>query len=389
MFMLALVLTSGALCRAALAQDSVVLREWAELPAAGPVTLGLIAELSGEQAAALASVEIPLTAARPSPDGWLTVDLASVRSAVRAVPGVNWGRLVVRGSTCDVRRAAPVPATVGSNPSGQRAEAASGPTVRDVIEQRLRDAYAPDGAEIRFEFDESDAALLGAPVSGRTADVQLIGTSERQTVSVRLFEGLGQALSGTARVGVSVERDVAVCTVPLRRGEPILAENMTTERRWISPTVRAIEPGRAVGRVARGRIDAGSVITEADAEAPLLVKKGDLVDVYCLSGSINLKSIARALENGREGEVVRFQNPGASRHFTARVDGPRRAVTAVGALPGGPEEPARADGAGAADTGKPETPESRADSRTRRVRYINLGDRAVDRAPGPRKESSR
>jgi len=388
--MFAAAIVAQALAALAPAQDSVVLREWAELPEHGPVTLGQVAELEGEQAAGLGGTVIPLHGAGAVSDGWATIELSTVRDAIRAVPGINWGRLVLRGSSCAVRRGGASHVSVRAPDPGTRAPGPGVPAVRDLVTQRLHETLGGDRSEIRLTFDDSDRVLLDTPVAGCTADVQMIGTSDRQAVTVRLYEGLRQVAAGTVRVGVSVKRTVTVCTTPLRRGDPILAGQVSVEERWISPTIRPVEAGGAVGRVARGTIRAGSVIEESDAESPVLIKKGDLVDVYCLSSSINLKSIARALESGREGEVIKFQTPSGSRPFLARVDGPSRAVTGVGALSGAADQPASiGDAAAPARAAHAAPPAPATDSRSRRVKFIDLGNKSLNRPAPDRREDSR
>jgi len=373
-----MVLLAAVLARSGLAQDVVTLRESAELPARGPVLLAQIAELSGPGAQALAGIEVSFEQSSAGQDGWLNIGVAEVRGALRKASDVNWGKLIVRGSTCAVRRASDVPPakkTVAAEPETPEAE---GPTVRAIVEKRVREVAGGRDEDVRLTFDDTARSLLDTSVAGRTADIQLLGTSNRQVVSVKLFEGLRQVASGTVRVEVSVRRVVAVSATGLRRGDTITAENVRTEERWIAPTRRPVDASKVVGRVARGRIDAGAIIEETDAESPVVVKKGDLVDVYCLSSSVNLKSVARALESGREGDSIRFQTAGSKRPFTARVDGPGRAVTGVGALPGAEgSEPLRE--VAATNLHSKDGMTAVREQASRRVRYVHLGDQPVSR----------
>lgn len=373
-------------CPGAHAQDTVVLRESAEVAPSGPLTLAQIAELSGDGARALAAVEIRLEGRPAGADGWTTVGAPEVIEAIRAVPGVNWGKLTVRGSACAVRRAGDAPARPAApQRSASVAPGVPGPTLRAAVEQRLREAFGPGGEEVRLTFDEASAALLETPLAGRTADVQLVGSSSRQSVTVRVFEGLRQIAAGTVRVEVRVKRRVALAAQALRRGDPVTPESVRTEERWVEPGVRPADPARVVGRAARGRIDEGSVVEESDIEAAVVIRKGDMVDVYCLSSSINLKSVARATEPGREGETIKLQTPGSKRVFSARVDGPGRAVTGVGVMPGaegdgrdsaGPEAP------GPAERPAPARGAPRGDA-GRRVKFAAIADRPVARGGNP------
>ena len=130
-----------------------------------------------------------------------------------------------------------------------------------------------------------------------------------------------------------MRRRVAVAARAIPRGTPIAPDAFTTEDRWLPPTLRAADPSSLEGQSARSRIDAGGLITESSVEPPIAVRRGDIVAVHSLAGSIIVKTRARALASGRRGEVIRFETLASERRaradrreFMARVDAPGLAL---------------------------------------------------------------
>lgn len=113
-----------------------------------------------------------------------------------------------------------------------------------------------------------------------------------------------------------------------------------------SAEVRAVAVDSLVERfIARVGIRPGEIIRDSHTEQPLVIRKGDLVDIHCISGSIHMKIVARALEPAKEGQTVRFQATDSKRTLSARADGPRRAVADVTECPAqAPSEEASAAG---------------------------------------------
>ncbi|MCC6677065.1 MAG: flagellar basal body P-ring formation protein FlgA [Phycisphaerales bacterium] len=318
---------------AVLAQGTIELRPVARLAGAGPVTLGDVAELRGPEAEALAGVvldEEPLSA---GPGGWRSVDIARVREVLGKRKEVNWSRLTLVGRVCAIRREEPRPATPpelpeSADPAEGRpmSEADMARCVRGMVWARIAEITGAGPERLRVSFDEQDRALLDQPVIGRRIELQPAGTSDRLPMQVTIFEGERIVASGTVRVDVKVKRPVLVVRRGLTRGQAITADDFTADEQWLAPRVRPATAARAVGAIARSALRAGEVLDESDFEAPLVVKKGELVTVHCLSGMVKVEMVARAMQAGRDGEVVAFQAADSKRTFQARMSGRGRAV---------------------------------------------------------------
>jgi flagella basal body P-ring formation protein FlgA len=86
------------------------------------------------------------------------------------------------------------------------------------------------------------------------------------------------------------------------------------------------DASEVVGKLARTRLSAGTILREAVVEKPVVIRRNELVTVHCLSGSVALRVEARAMDEGREGDVIEFRVDRGSEPFTARVSGPGVAV---------------------------------------------------------------
>lgn len=385
------------------AQDLVALRSSATLEGTGAIRLDQVAEVSGPGAERLSAVVLDSAELVQDKQGWVVIDLERVRRTLEKLGTENWGRLTLRGSVCNARRVleapAPTPAPEAATPA-----VPEGQTVRGLVKARLSQVLDAEEENLKLVFDEGDSKLLDTATAGLVADVQLVGSSERQPVSVRLYRDQTTVASGQVRVHVGVKRRVAVAVGGLRRGQALGESTFITEERWVGPTVRPADAEGVLGQFARGRISPGQVIEVTDVEPPVVIRKGELADVVCLSGGVSVKVKARALEPGRLGDRIGFQLVDSTRNFRARVDGPSRAITGAdkdagqssgdtrgmfaaqsparsgvgavhssGAAPGGPT-PIRKQTSGLRELARAAAREAD----RRRNLYLDLGDRRLD-----------
>lgn len=309
------------------AQDSIRVRESVERASPGPITLADVAEISGEDAGKLGGIVVLSNAGA----GESTVSVETIRGLLEVRDDVNWGRLELRGGSCRVwvgKPEAAKPKAPAARAGKEPLPIPDGPIVRRLIEERIIAALGVTSADVRLTFEDRDAELLHTSTLGRASEITLVGSSPEQPVSVTLYEGDRIAASGTVRVGVRVRRVAAVLSDELKRGEDVTAAKLTGEERWLPHTVDCVSVEDAVGRVAKAALPQGRVLEASDVQAPLVVKRGELVRVHCVNGSFVLKTTARAMGDGRLGELVTLQPVGSARTFQARMDAPGIAVLA-------------------------------------------------------------
>lgn len=141
---------------------------------------------------------------------------------------------------------------------------------------------------------------------------------------------------GTVQVPVYVEvklpsAPVVVAVQPIARGAVFTAAHV--ELRTVDYVPRANERRVAVeaiekliGMEARQPIQADDIVFTDQVQAPVLVKRGDLITVSSQTSGIRVRTTARAREDGVEGQLVQLESLETRERFDARVVGNRQAT---------------------------------------------------------------
>ncbi|MBL8757144.1 MAG: flagellar basal body P-ring formation protein FlgA, partial [Phycisphaerae bacterium] len=237
------------------------------------------------------------------------------------------------------------------------------PTVRTLIARRLCALYAVEPEGLRLRISESrpaEAALLAERVDdGRRYEVTPGGSSlsGRLPVRVDVYEGDRLAESASISVEALVARAVCIVATGVGRGDVVTEADVTIETRWLSPAADTPpHPTVVIGQSARRRLEPGRVVTDDDVRAAVMVERGEEVSVHTLSGSVVLKSKARAMAQGRQGDLIEVRREGAARSFTARVS--ERGVVVVALDAADPDtatfhNDSKGEGSAARTTSKP------------------------------------
>lgn len=329
-----------ALCALAARGDTITLHSSVRVEPGRAIALREVAILDGAHAEQLGNIEILEGVAA---DGSAEIGIDQLRDAIKAkAPSARMGVLAFNGDRCTVRplRAAPA-ATQPTAPAPTRAAAVvEWRTAADIRETSVRGAVAArlvsflkvDAKELRMNFAAGDEKLLSMSAEGHTIDIQPTGLGSQVPVLVRVFDGDRIAAAGTIRVRVEQRRAIAASRADLKRGDLVSEENIVREERWVAPGERYADAAQVVGMVVKNRIEAGQVFVQDDIEPAVLIRRGDIVTVACLSGSIVLNIKARALAPGREGEMIELAptaNPKS--RVRAKVIGSGQAVVSADA----------------------------------------------------------
>lgn len=319
---------------AARGQDTITLRGSAEV-AEGKVLLKDVADLSGKAAEALGEVVVleKWPAGGVGEASWTTLEIAAVRTTLNATPNVNWGRLALNGSSCTVRLAikiteaqAPTPQAASGTPTTDTIVV--GARVRDQVSTRLAAVFSVDEKMLRLEFEDSAKGLLDLPTSGRVVEITPNGVADRVPITIRVFEKDRIVASGTTRVSVAIRRDVLVAKAAMKRGDLLALKDAQIEARWVGPTMPAADVADFGSVVKASKVALGQMILDSDLELAVVVKKGEMVSVSCIAGSVILTTMARASGDGRVGDVIKFEGTDKKKQvFLARVAGTGKAVS--------------------------------------------------------------
>lgn len=315
-----------ALFSSAHAQDRIVLKPVANVTA-NVVRVADIADVQGPPALGDVIVVKDLRAEVAPANSPLTIDLPRVRAALEKSPAINWGRLTLSGVPCKVR---PAPSLLSDEPCAD-ANAPDhatndAPTIRDQVASWLARSFACQAADLRLSFDDAQRDILNASTQGLTVSIRSLGASDKLSLAVTTYRGDLIANTATLRVTPLIRRDVATAARRISRGEAITADALSHDEQWLPPSVAPIQSSDIQGVIARVRIDPGTIIRPEHIDQPLVIKKGEIITVDCLSGGVVVRAMARAMTPGKDGDIIPFQYLESKRPFNARVNGPGRAV---------------------------------------------------------------
>lgn len=346
---------------AAMAQTAITLKASVGVVPAKAVVLRDVAEIVGPDAARLGEVRLLAPEmVRAGTAGAISLERASVKTLLEAA-GVNWARTTLNGGTVSVmviapssdaeeiegtktavvEASAPPTPTAGPMPTGAAAVvpaatvAVSDSTLRTVVIDRIAQALSLDAATMRVRFEGDDASLkfLNDVVPATwSLDIAPIGSglTGRTPVRIEAFEGDRVALRKTVQASVLVRVEQPVATGVLQRGEIVGERDIELQERWLPPAqARVPETSELMGAQLKRRIDSGKPIGINDIQSPLVINRGDDVTVQAVSGSIVIKTKAKALSSAREGERVTLQMDGSKKTITGRATSRGTAVVSL------------------------------------------------------------
>lgn len=322
----------------------------------GKITLGMVAVLDGPQKDELSKVVLADSISQvPASRFTLDAVMEMVHAASAARRGtLNAGRVAFHGSACSltlVTEVEPISVASADAQLPPTPESAIQLSIQSVIVERLPGLLGINPAQTRLTFDEADRRVLGASADGAKIDIKILAMADRVPVQVTVYrrQADGEYLLGnsmTIRVGVEVERNVIAAIAPMRRGEVLESSNFTVRSEWLPLTKQPLDVADAPGSAVKlAKIAGGATLLVGDVEPAVVVRKGQVVTVHCVSGQFVIKVQARALEAGKVGQVIKFapldvRDRKDTRSFLARVETSGRAVMTVsgGAAESGSEQ---------------------------------------------------
>lgn len=324
------------------AADSIRLLEQAG--SAGPaVTLNQIAELEGDYADTLGELVVGRFAEGQDA---LQVQLATVRR-VLGESQVNWSDLSLRGrSNCTVTRLREEKAVDEAMIVNDRAlttnnelavdQANANQQVSDLLVAKLVELNETSVDELRVTFrgGADEAAWLNRSVAVGRFEVESLSRSGlgRVPMRVRRFDAAGTVEEVTLTAEVTRRVIAVVARRQLRRGEVFSSENVELREVWLEAdhgeTLDTVD--LLLGQSSSSALREGGVVL-ADHVAPdVLVRRGDLVTVTCVSGMLVVRFTGRASGNGVKGDIIAVRHPETRETFYATVSGKNQATITSG-----------------------------------------------------------
>jgi flagella basal body P-ring formation protein FlgA len=360
-------ITTATAHAAAAQPTSIRVRAEARPDPAAALHLADVADLSGPEAQRLGATllrEAPATtkpespATNPAP-ARAPVSLAEVRAALTKA-GANFGKLSLSGSVCVLLDPAPTPILAPAPPAQpDPATLTSTPgTIAALIPNRVADALGvpTDDAKVTLAVVSSTDRAFLATTPDPTDRVEIrpgaSASGGRTPVTITVYPATGPARSRTITADVLVRRAGASAIATIDRDQVIAPGDLQTTIAWLSPGgPTPLDQAAVVGQRARRRIEAGRTLTKDDLQPEIFVRKGDPVEVRCISATVVVRVRATALADAREGDTLLLQldNAKGREPFTAKVDGRGTAVIDLATAPLSapasttPKSPPRAD----------------------------------------------
>jgi flagella basal body P-ring formation protein FlgA len=294
----------AALAAPAYATDTVTLKSEAYVRGS-KVLLGDIADIQGENADALKSLEI---AAAPTPGSSRQVNASLVNARIQTA-GLPPSSVVVTGSQL------------------VRTTAMQLEITRDMLEGDLRQFI-----ETNMPWNAADA-VIDVEVPSQTIAVSDGDVTFTWRPSPNYnYVGTG-AFRGEIRVDGSLKKtvlckanieaysEVVVAARDITRGKPVGPADVTLEKRALStlPQGVAENPDEIIGCVARTNIYQGQPVIGRNTAPKMLIKRGQLVNVQVQVGQLIVRCQATAKTDAREGDLLVCVNTDSKQEFQGVV----------------------------------------------------------------------
>jgi flagella basal body P-ring formation protein FlgA len=292
------------------------------------VTLDEVAMLDGDYAQRFADVVV----ARFDDDTQeLTVSLDSVRRSL-SDQQVHWGRLALGGyQRCTVERFVAMPSTPAVQNPSRPIELNTALTIRQRVMDWLVVHTGIPQDRLVITFAKSDRDVLSQSALGETLEIKPLTSASvgRMPLVIRRWRDGEPAGEDRVMADVAHRTLGVVLTRNVSRDETIGRDDVEVREVLLreahgEPVTRLDD---IVGRAAVGMMRAGQLLHEDDIRSPILVRRGELIDVRGAFGGIAVKLVARAREDGADGQIIMARRSDARDEFPVRVTGLRRAVT--------------------------------------------------------------
>jgi flagella basal body P-ring formation protein FlgA len=254
---------------------------------------------------------------------------------INARDGAKTARaLIAAPSTQPSERAdAPVAEVTGPRKEVEAEDAKSFKALRDYVVGEISSRLNLPVEQLQFRFNPSDQKLLNlsephfkfnvaTPRNRNLGDV-----TWEVTIVAEGVEGAQGAQKATVTANVKAWQNQLVIHKPLAvrqiiREEDVIDRRALVDRLGDDPLVTREQ---AVGQMAARELKSGTLLTARLVEASILVKSGQLVSVMLTQGSIQAKTVARAMEQGTLGQTIRVKNEVTNNTFDVVVTGPQAA----------------------------------------------------------------
>ena len=225
---------------------------------------------------------------------------------------------------------------VGGGSVGRAVAEAAGanaldPATRDRLARRIeievRQGAHGVGERFDVEVPSDQAGLAALAAARRIRSVRFLETAAagvcRISVAADAAEG---PIEAELRVRLDAYPEAVASRATLRRGHVITADDLmlvpVPPDQWHDAYVGA--PDSLVGQEVASPVRSGQPIRLGDVRRPILVRRGDLVEVWVNGGGVTVTTNAKSLGEGGKMELIQVETFDPKRKLVARVIDPGR-----------------------------------------------------------------
>lgn len=303
-----ILLVSALAAACAAGADTVTVKREAYVK--GPmVYLGDIATIEGENAGALADIEVMNAAA---PGASKRINAALIEARLRGA-GYEAPQVRLTGAPYVQARTLHLDVTRGM--------------IEEALREHIRDTmpWDVDAAMVEVVSSTGDFQVSDGDVS-----IEWRPNPQYDYLGPGTFRGailvdgeVEETFYGKANV--EAYDDVVVAMRPIQRGDRITRSNVRLDKRELASLRHGafFSLDDVAGHVARSTIQPGQEITERKIELPRLVKRNQIIPVETRIGGLTIRGRARALSDAAAGDVVNCLNLSSKEEFVGvlRPDG--------------------------------------------------------------------
>ncbi len=315
--------------------DETVIELQAETTARGDyVRLGDVARVQGENSSHIARLFLG-----PAPEG--TDAITFSREEIRhCLSEAGCAKVVLRGAEQVKIIRAPAASPAADGDGGSRdlpalapaaAPAAAPPAKIGESEETLVTAAIARLLSRQFRRDdlEGEAHLLSLE---RTLPPETAALEAREVVSGRLpgraevrllaVDKMNRPLGFVvAKVDAWASAPALLLARALKKGEAVAAADLVVAHARLQPGAVYLpaKPELVIGCQAARPLRSETPLAEGDLEMPWAVRKNEIVAVDTMAGGFRIRSVAKALANGRVGAAIAVENPETRKIYLARV----------------------------------------------------------------------
>ncbi|MGA7540787.1 MAG: flagellar basal body P-ring formation chaperone FlgA [Steroidobacteraceae bacterium] len=198
-------------------------------------------------------------------------------------------------------------------------------SIRGAARDFVRSQMPPGQSGIVITVAELDPRLRLAPCGGRLQASLLSGVRMQPQMSVAV--GCRRGADWTIYVPVTVQSRIRVWALrmPEMQGSRLTAADVVPETRLVGGLAVGYitDPARLAHGTLRQPMPAGAVLTSGDLLPDFMVRQGEEVMLVAAADGIEVRAAGLALQNGRQGALIRVQNASSAKVVQGVVESDR------------------------------------------------------------------